>query len=73
MPEFKQVFRKRLKVAMAEADMSTEQLAAKSGITSDSIRQYLRADAGPLFETAYKLALALGCTVNDLCAFPNDH
>lgn len=70
MPEFKEVVRKRLKVLMAEQDMSTEQLANAADVSIDSVRQYLRGDTVPLLETACKLATALGCTPNDLCAFP---
>lgn len=72
MTEFKQLFRKRLKVAMAEADMNAEQLSNAADVSIDAIRQYLRAETGPLLETACKLAEALGCTPNDLCAFPKD-
>lgn len=70
MPEFKEVVRKRLRVLMAEADMTPEQLSDKSGVSVDSVRQYLRGETVPLLETACKLAKALGCTPNDLCAFP---
>ena len=72
MTEFKQVLRKRLRVLMAEADMNAEQLSAKSGVSIDAVRQYLRGETPPLVETACKLAEALGCTPNDLCAFPKE-
>ena len=72
MPEFKQVLRKRLRVLMAEADMNAEQLSAKSGVSIDAVRQYRRGETAPLLETACKLAEALGCTPNDLCAFPKE-
>lgn len=72
MSELKNVVRKRLKVLMAEEDLNAEQLAEKSGVSVDSIRQYLRGDTGPLLETAFKLAEALNCTVNDLCSFPKE-
>lgn len=72
MTEFKQVLRKRLRVLMAEADMNAEQLSAKSGVSIDAVRQYLRGETAPRLETACKLAEALGCTPNDLCAFPKE-
>lgn len=72
MPEFKNLVRKRLRVLMAEADMNAEQLSSKSGVSIDSVRQYLRGETVPLLETAYKLAEALGCTVNDLCGFTKE-
>ena len=70
MPEFKQIVRKRLRVLMAEADMNAEQLSAASGVSVDAVRQYLRGETAPLLETARKLAEALNCTPNDICAFP---
>lgn len=69
MHEFKETIRKRLRVLMAEADMSAEQLSDKSGVSVDSIRQYLRGETVPLLETACKIADALGCTPNDLCGW----
>lgn len=48
MTEFKQVLRKRLRVLMAEADMNAEQLSAKSGVSIDAVRQYLRGETAPL-------------------------
>ena len=69
MPEFKETVRKRLRVLMAEADVNAEQLADRSGVSVDSVRQYLRGETVPLMETACKLATALGCTPNDLCGF----
>ena len=47
MPEFKEVVRKRLRVLMAEADMTPEQLSDKSGVSVDSVRQYLRGETVP--------------------------
>ena len=73
MPEFKSVVKKRLKVLMAEEDLNAEQLAAKSGVCVDSVRQYLRGETVPLLETACKLSEALNCTPNDLCAFPKEN
>lgn len=72
MPEFKSVVKKRLKVLMAESDMTPEQLSSKSGVCVDSVRRYLRGDTVPLLETACKIAEALECTPNDMCAFPKE-
>lgn len=69
MTDLMRVVSKRLRVLMAEADISTAQLAAKAGVSVDSVRKYLRGEMMPTLETAYKLAAALGCTPNDLCAF----
>ena len=66
MPDFKDLVRRNLRIEMAKADMSAQELAEKSGVSYDAIGQYLRGDTMPLLETAYKLAQALGCTPNDL-------
>lgn len=69
MPDFKEVVGHRLKVLRAEARMTQEDLARASGVSIDAIKSYERADSGPLLETTYKLAEALGCTPNDICEF----
>lgn len=67
MPEFRNRVRHNLKVALAKADMTPQELADASGVSYDAIGKYLRGDMGPLLETACKLAEALGCSPNDLC------
>lgn len=69
MPEFNKAVRHSLKVEMAKADLTPSELADRSGVSVDAIRQYLRGETVPLLETAYKLANALGCTPNDLCGW----
>lgn len=69
MTDFKSIVRWNLRVAMAKADMTTQELADKSGVSYDAVGQYLRGDTCPLLETTYKLAAALGCTPNDLCGW----
>lgn len=70
MSELKETIARALRVKRAEANMSQEELAKRSGVSVDAIRSYERQMSLPLLETAYKLAEALGCTVNDLCGFP---
>lgn len=67
MPEFNKTMRQSLRVALAKADITPAELAERSGVSYDSILNYLRGETVPLFETAYKLAEVLGCTPNDLC------
>lgn len=67
MPEFRNRVRHNLKVAMAKADMTPQELADASGMSYDSITKYLRGGGGLRLETACKLAEALGCSPNDLC------
>lgn len=72
MPEFKQIIACRLKMLRAEANMSRQDLASASGVSLDAIGSYERAEKTPLLETTYKLAEALHCTPNDICAFPKE-
>lgn len=69
MPSFKETVGHRLKVLRAEARMTQEDLSRASGVSIDAIKRYERAESGPLLETTYKLAEALGCTPNDICEF----
>lgn len=72
MSELKEAIARTLRVKRAEANMSQEELAKRSGVSVDAIRSYERQMSLPLLETAYKLAEALGCTVNDLCGIPKE-
>ncbi|MEF2855783.1 MAG: helix-turn-helix transcriptional regulator [Collinsella intestinalis] len=72
MSELKETIARALRVKRAEANMSQEELAKRSGVSVDAIRSYERQMSLPLLETAYKLAEALGCTVNDLCGIPKE-
>lgn len=72
MSELKETIARALRVKRAEANMSQEELAKRSGVSVDAIRSYERQMSLPLLETAYKIAEALGCTVNDLCGIPKE-
>lgn len=72
MSELKETIARALRVKRAEANISQEELAKRSGVSVDAIRSYERQMSLPLLETAYKLAEALGCTVNDLCGIPKE-
>ncbi len=72
MSELKEAIARALRVKRAEAGMSQEELAKRSGVSVDAIRSYERQMSLPLLETAYKLAEALGCTVNDLCGITKE-
>lgn len=72
MSELKEAIARALRVKRAEAGVSQEELAKRSGVSVDAIRSYERQMSLPLLETAYKLAEALGCTVNDLCGIPKE-
>lgn len=70
MESFEEAFGHNLCVMRAKARMSRKELAAKSGVSDDSIGKYERGEMTPLTKTSYLLADALGCTVNDLCGWP---
>lgn len=72
MSELKETIARALRVKRAEAGVSQEELAKRSGVSVDAIRSYERQMSLPLLETAYKLAEALGCTVNDLCGIQKE-
>lgn len=61
------VMARQLRMWRAGADLSQEQLAKMSGVSVASIQKYEDGLTVPSFERAYALAMALGCTVNDLC------
>lgn len=58
-----------LKARMALAGMTIADLAKESGVSVDTITNYTRGAAVPRLDTAFALAEALGCTVNDICGF----
>lgn len=68
--EFKTVFKRNLRAQLELRDMTREELAARSGLSLYSVEQYARGETQPLLGSAYAIATALGCTVNDLCAAP---
>ena len=58
-----------LQIWLTDVYVNPAKLACKAGVSVDSVRKYLRGEMVPTLETTYKLAAALGCTPNDLCAF----
>lgn len=71
MPYSKESTARHIKAQMALAGMSVNELADKSGVSKDSIGNYLRGQATPMLDNIFALAEALGCTPNDLCGFPS--
>ena len=72
MSELKEAIAKCMRIKRAEKGMTQADLAIASGVSSDAISSYERGASLPLLETAYKLAEALDCTVNDLCGFTKE-
>ena len=69
MTEFKDAFGHRLKVTRIDKRLSREELAEKAEVSAASIASYEQGDKSPLFETAYRLARALGVSPDRLCDF----
>jgi transcriptional regulator with XRE-family HTH domain len=62
-------FGKRLRKLRTDAELTQEELAAKSGMTRSSIAKFERDEREPLLTTANRLAKALGV---DCTAFQDD-
>lgn len=58
-----------LKARMALAGMTVADLAKASGVSADTITNCTRGVTAPRLDTAFALAEALGCTVNDICGY----
>ncbi len=71
MPELKRAFADSLRVRRASKHWSRQQLSDASGVSVDAIGKYERCECSPKLESVAKLATALECTPNDLCAFPD--
>lgn len=66
--QFNRYYGQRLKTIRVSQDMGIEELAEKMGVTAPQIHLLERGDSHSLDSafTAFKLALALDCSVNDL-------
>jgi len=68
--EMKELFAKRLKEARVELKMTQAKLGKKSGgITTKSISNYENAEKTPSLDSAYRLAEALGVSIDWLCGY----
>ena len=56
----------RIREMRKKAGMSVGQLAQKSRVTMASVYRYERGERIPNVATAYALAAALGCTIDEL-------
>lgn len=70
MPELREAFAESLRVRRAKKHWSQQQLADASNVSVDAIGKYERGTCSPNLETIAKLSVALECTPNDLCSFP---
>jgi transcriptional regulator with XRE-family HTH domain len=66
----KKSFGHRLKVIMADRDVSATELAQSAGISRQMVNAYLYSGAIPNLKTAADIARALGVTVDELAVTP---
>lgn len=59
----------RLRTAMQIAGLTQVQLAERAGLTQPTISKVLNGEATPTLDTAQRLAVAFGCSTDDL--FPS--
>lgn len=59
-----------IKVARTKACMTQQDLSEATGIDVVTIGRYEKGLITPRFDRAYALAVALGCTLDDLCPTP---
>lgn len=62
----------RIKVLRAEAQMTQEELARASGISTASVVNYESGVTVPTLANAFSMAEALHCSPNDLCGWPGN-
>lgn len=60
----------RMKVLRAESRMDQGDLADAAGISLGSVARYEMGGTTPSLEAAYKMAVALGCSIDDLVSLP---
>lgn len=53
--------------------LTQSELAKKIGVSERTVGGWERGETGLPLDDAYKCALALGCTPNDLCGWYDDH
>lgn len=64
--EFDERFRNKLKEKMAEKGIDDADLASRSGLRIDYIRNYLTGRYSPMLDSAVKIANGLGCELSEL-------
>ncbi len=58
--------RSRLKVILAEMDISQKELAAKTGLARNTISAIVNGERTPHIDSAHRIARALGVHINKL-------
>lgn len=71
MPYSSDTFGHRLKVARVDRKMNQKQLSEKSGVDINSIARYELGETVPGLDKAYKIAIALDKSIDDLVGLPD--
>lgn len=70
MPYSNDTFGHRLKVARVDKKMNQKELSQASGVDINSIARYELGETVPGLDKAYKIAMALGKSIDDLVDLP---
>lgn len=62
----------KLKIKLAEANMSNTELAQRLGVSKQTITNWKNGHNNPPIETAFKIAYILHCKVDDLFVYIDD-
>ena len=63
--DIKNEFGKRLRRIMERKYFTQEQLAEAAGVQQSNLSSYINGKVNPTFATVYKIARALGCSIDD--------
>jgi DNA-binding XRE family transcriptional regulator len=64
-----EMLKSRIKVRLAELDMTQQELSEKLGVNKQTINSWVNSRANPTLETAFKIADILDCTVDCLFTY----
>jgi putative transcriptional regulator len=70
--ELDPLLKSKLKIRLAEIDMSQTELADQMGVTKQTMNAWVKGRVKPPLETAFKIAKILGCTVDALWEYEEE-
>ncbi|WP_165571674.1 helix-turn-helix transcriptional regulator [Cytobacillus praedii] len=66
------MLKSKIKIRLAELDMKQQDLAEELGVTKQSLNAWVNGRSIPTLEMAFKIAVKLDCTVDDLFTYTED-
>jgi DNA-binding XRE family transcriptional regulator len=66
------MLKSRIKVRLAELEISQTELAEKMGVTKQTMNAWVNGRMKPPLETAFKIAHLLNCKVDDLWEYKDE-